>query len=285
MSEDAAETLLRNAGALLKQVGIESGYREARTLLFTAVGTLPYKSLPLFARILETEQIERFNALIARRVAHEPLQHILGHTGFFTVDLKTDPRALIPRSDSEEVVMFALERVGFNQSSVLSIADLGTGCGALLAALLEQLPNSRGTAIERSADALALATENFEALDQSSRVECFLGSWTNWTGWATTDLIISNPPYIVSDVIPTLAPEVRDHDPMDALDGGVDGLDAYREIITLARGMKPGAHLVLEIGYDQKATVTALLETAGFTDIAHRKDLGDNDRAIAATAP
>ena len=131
-----------------------------------------------------------------------------------------------------------------------------------------------------------LARENITELSLSARATVLNQSWTDWNGWADCDLIISNPPYIESAVIPTLQPEVRDHDPMDALDGGVDGLDAYREIITLgAAHMKAGAHLVLEIGYDQKDMVSALLRAANFTGLTHRKDLGGNDRAIAARAP
>ncbi|MEL7285691.1 MAG: HemK/PrmC family methyltransferase, partial [Pseudomonadota bacterium] len=155
--------------------------------------------------------------------------------------------------------------------------------GVLLAEILHRFENARGFAIERDEKALSLAAENFETLGLSARTEVFKGSWTEWHGWPDCDLILSNPPYIQSAVIPTLQPEVRDHDPLAALDGGPDGLDAYREITKLAAAqMKPGAFLVFEIGFDQKEAVSQLLLKAGFTDLRHQQDLGGQDRAIAA---
>lgn len=223
-------------------------------------------------------------ALIERRIAGTPLQHIIGETPFHAITLKTDARALIPRSDSETIVDLALELLPEDQK--LNIADLGAGTGALLLAILTQRPHAKGTAVERSVEAATLLAENIRALKMDDRATLFQGSWADWSGWAEYDLIVSNPPYIERGVIPTLAPEVRDHDPMEALDGGPDGLDAYREIITLgAAHMKSGASLVLEIGYDQRESVSALLDAQGFTGLTHRKDLGGNDRGIAAQKP
>lgn len=262
------EALTRSAGQKLVKAGIENGLQEARWLLAHAGPDQP------------------FDALIARRINREPLQHIIGSTPFYTLELKTDRRALIPREDSHEVVTLAQHCIEKASDTALKIADLGTGSGALLAALLSDLPQATGIAVEESADAMSLAQENFDALGLSDRTYSFTGSWTEWTSWSECDLIISNPPYIRSDVIPTLEPEVRDHDPREALDGGADGLDAYREIISLgAQHMKPGAHLVLEIGYDQRGAVTALLEAADFIEIRQKKDLGGQDRAVAATRP
>ena len=131
---------------------------------------------------------------------------------------------------------------------------------------------------------MSLAEENFELLGLSQRVSVFQGSWMDWPDWGECDLIVSNPPYIKSAVIPTLAPEVRDFDPLGALDGGPDGLDAYREIIIEGSAqMKSGSHLVLEIGYDQREAVARLLDASNFTNLECRQDLGGNDRVIAAT--
>ncbi|MEM1035227.1 MAG: peptide chain release factor N(5)-glutamine methyltransferase [Pseudomonadota bacterium] len=257
----------RAAVDALKAAGIENAHREARWLADHAM-----------------ESGESLDALIERRVAGEPLQHIIGSTPFHAITLKTDARALIPRSDSETIVDLTLELIPFGTSC--TIADLGAGTGALLLAILHQRPDTSGIAVEHLADAASLLRENISMLKMGERAKCVQGSWTDWAGWAQCDLVVSNPPYIQSNIIPTLAPEVRDHDPMEALDGGPDGLKAYREIIGLgAQHMESGAWLVLEIGYDQRDTVTELVEQHGFKDLVHRKDLGGNDRAIAARKP
>ena len=268
---------MRAAAISLTEAGIENGAQEARWI---------------FEHLAErdTLTLSDYLALIERRRKREPLQHILGAWAFFDLELKTDARALIPRPDTETVIELALRRLGINPFSnqtsdaAICIADLGTGSGVILATLLSRLPESSGIAIEASEAALELATENFEALGLLPRIETLATPWSDWTGWDQCDLIISNPPYIRRDVIPTLAPEVRNHDPVVALDGGEDGLDAYREIIALASAsMKPGADLVFEIGFDQKAAVSELLENAGFESLEHIQDLGGQDRGIAAT--
>ncbi|MCR9194724.1 MAG: peptide chain release factor N(5)-glutamine methyltransferase, partial [Hyphomonas sp.] len=218
---------------------------------------------------------------VGMRADRQPFAHIAGRVDFYGLELWSDGRALIPRADSECVVDLALMKIP--EDAAWHLADLGTGTGALLAVLLSQRPRASGTAVEQSAAAISLADENFETLNLTGRVQLVHSSWAEWSGWDRCDLIISNPPYIASDVIPDLAPEVRDFDPMDALDGGPDGLAAYREIIALAGDrMTSGARLVLEIGFDQKGAVTELLGSAGFVQLEYRRDLGGNDRAIAA---
>ncbi|MEM1391040.1 MAG: peptide chain release factor N(5)-glutamine methyltransferase [Pseudomonadota bacterium] len=224
---------------------------------------------------------QSLDRLVERRCAGEPMQHILGATPFHAITLKTDKRALIPRLDSETVVDLTLELLASERS--YQIADLGAGTGALLLAVLHQRPNIAGWAVESSDAACELLNENIKALGMSERADVFHGSWANWSGWSEVDLIISNPPYIEEAIIPTLSVEVKDYDPLEALNGGPDGLDAYREIIRMgARLLKDGAWLVTEIGYDQRDRVSELLKDHGFTDLIHRKDLGNRDRAIAA---
>lgn len=277
MTPDITEADIRAAARSLTEAGIENAAQEARWI---------------FEHLIEQAPPTRaaFQALIERRCAREPLQHILGSWAFFDIELKTDARALIPRADTEPVIELALRRLGINpfakqvSDTAIRIADLGTGSGAILATLLSRLPESSGIAVEASATALELAIENFEALGLLDRIETVAAPWSDWTGWDQCDLIISNPPYIRRDVIPTLAPEVRNYDPAAALDGGEDGLDAYREIIGLASAcMKPSADLVFEIGFDQKVVVSELLLKAGFENLEHMQDLGGQDRGIAAT--
>lgn len=277
MIPEITEADIRAAARSLTEAVIENGLQEARWI---------------FEHLVQqgTPSLAAFQTLIQRRCTREPLQHILGSWAFFDIELKTDARALIPRSDTEPVIELALRRLGINPfatqvpNASIRIADLGTGSGAILATLLSRLPESSGVAVEASATALELAIENFEALGLLARIETVAAPWSDWTGWIQCDLIISNPPYIRRDVIPTLAPEVRNYDPVAALDGGEDGLDAYREIIGLASAcMKTGADLVFEIGFDQKEAVSELLLGAGFENLEHMQDLGGQDRGVAAT--
>ena len=270
---------VRTGTNAIKAIVSDDAGLEARTLLLFVTGR---SRTDLYTReddVLSADETERFVALVTERLTGTPLQHLIGAVDFRMITLKCDARALIPRPDSEIVVELALE-----QSEPRVIADLGTGSGCLLLSFLSERPEVTGIGVDADGEALELARENAVQLDLAARTEFFHGSWSAWTGWRDCDLIISNPPYIRSDVIPTLNPDVRDYDPMAALDGGPDGLDAYREIIQLgAEQMKAGAHLVLEIGYDQKQQVTDLLDQAGFRNLQHRQDLGGNDRAIAAT--
>jgi release factor glutamine methyltransferase len=275
---------INKAAKELHAAGIDDARYEARNLFLLIADFSSTDLISAETRVIPNELEISYTHAIHRRCGGEPFQHIVGTTEFFGLSLKTDARALIPRPDSECVVELALEQLNHEHNG--KVADLGTGTGALLSAILYNHPNSLGIAIERSSRAASLATENLKALGLGERSEILNISWTEWSGWGDCDLIISNPPYIESAIIPTLQPEVRDHDPMDALDGGADGLDAYREIISLgAKHMKSDACLVLEIGYDQKVAVTDLLSSAGFIQIQHRKDLGGNDRAIAAKRP
>ena len=246
----------------MRKAGIDTSRLEARWLLAHAAGC---QSSDLIARgggNVSDEINSAYSNSILRRAAREPLQHIIGSTEFFGLEFLSDGRALIPRPDSEILVEAALARIPDN--APVFIADLGTGSGCLLSAILANRPLATGEGVEASQDAAELAEENLSRLGLSDR----------------------NPPYIVSAEMAGLMPEVRDHDPAAALDGGPDGLNAYREIVGLAAGrMKPGGWLVFEIGYDQRLSVGALLETAGFEAITCLKDLGGNDRAIAAQHP
>ena len=274
--------LLNSGAADLRVANLDDPVREARRLLLLASGKSPADLIAHEMDIATDDHIASFRSMIEMRAQRVPFEHIAGQVSFFGLMLRSDSRALIPRADSETVVSLALDLIP--EGATFQIADLGTGSGALLAAILSQRPKVRGIGIENDPNAILLAIENFEICGISRRADLFEGGWADWQGWSEYDLILSNPPYIQSAVIETLQPEVREFDPMVALDGGANGLDAYREIISLAADdMKPGAHLVFEIGYDQKRAVSDLLFKAGFTDLRHQQDLGGNDRAIAAT--
>lgn len=273
----------RRVAQALRDAGIELPGTEVGRMMTHVTGLSQTAEIASDRQTLTPEEAAALDAMLARRLAREPLQHILGWTWFYGLQIRCDARALIPRPDSECVVDAALARLPEGQP--LWLADLGTGTGCLLAALLSQRPEATGEGVEASPDAARLARENFGALALAARATVFEGSWADWQGWGKADLIISNPPYIASAVIPELEAEVRAHDPLAALDGGPDGLAAYREIIALAgAGMKPGAWLVVEIGYDQREAVSALMALSGFENIASGKDLGGNDRWVAGQA-
>jgi len=227
---------------------------------------------------------DTFQQIVGRREAREPFQHIAGTASFFGLEFTSDARALVPRADSEVVVEAALRLLPDRPGR--SIADLGTGSGCLLIAMLSERPGLTGVGVEADPDAAALAAENIARHRLGGRASVEVTTWKDWQGWRDVDLIISNPPYICTDVIPTLEPEVRVHDPGAALDGGKDGLDAYREIAHLARAfMRPGAPLVLEIGFDQNHAVREILSAAGLVGVGGGRDLSGNDRVVWANQP
>ncbi|MEO0606763.1 MAG: peptide chain release factor N(5)-glutamine methyltransferase [Pseudomonadota bacterium] len=274
--------LLLAATQHLQTVGISSPAYEARQLVLLASGLTAEGLIAREQDDATPAHRAALTELLDQRAARRPLAHLSGWVDFYGLRLKSDARALIPRSDSECVVDVALARIP--EQAEWRIADLGTGSGALLAALLHSRPSVCGTAIEASAEAGALAQENFDHLDLTDRAELFIGSWAAWTGWERCDLIVSNPPYIRSETLLTLEPEVRDFDPRKALDGGQDGLACYRNMLArAAEHMRAGTHLVLEIGYDQNQPVSDLLKQHGFADLSHHRDLGGNDRVIAAS--
>ncbi|MEZ5998020.1 MAG: peptide chain release factor N(5)-glutamine methyltransferase [Hyphomonas sp.] len=277
-------SLMAEAARRLAAAGVDEAQLEARLLMLAASGFSRAQLISAERDPVPTGIAEKFGAMIAERCMRRPLQHILGTTSFYGLDIVCDARALVPRADSECVVEAALALLP--EDVPLRLADLGTGSGCLLAALLANRPLASGEGVEASAAAASLARENFSRLGLAPRASLFEGSWAEWHGWAGADLIISNPPYIAEAEIATLAPEVRTHDPLAALDGGADGLDAYREIVSLAAAqMKPGAWLVFEIGHDQDAAVRGLMSAAGFTRLGGARDLGGNDRAVWGQCP
>ncbi|PKP81058.1 MAG: peptide chain release factor N(5)-glutamine methyltransferase [Alphaproteobacteria bacterium HGW-Alphaproteobacteria-18] len=284
MTPPTFDALIAAGRGRLREAGLSEANQNALMLMLHAFGDTRAALISAGNAPVPKAVEDAYLAAIERRLTREPVQHILGVTSFYGLDIRTDARALIPRIDSECVVEAALDRMP--KDAPLTIADLGTGSGCLLAALLSQRPLARGEGVEASPEAASLARENLDALHLADRGAIFTGSWAGWQGWERADLIISNPPYIASGEIGALEPEVRDHDPLSALDGGADGLDAYREILTLAAGgMKPGAWLVFEIGHDQKSALEGLIAQAGFDSIASGQDLGGKDRWVAARRP
>lgn len=219
-----------------------------------------------------------------RRLAHEPVSRILGEQEFWGLRFAVSPAVLDPRADSETIVESALACLA-DRARPWRILDIGTGSGALLAALLHELPQATGLGIDVSGEACTMARHNLAQLGLAARAHVRHCSWEDVHG-LDMDVIVSNPPYIAAQTIAGLAPEVRLHDPMLALDGGADGMVAYRSLMpVLARNLVAGGVCVLEIGEGQAAGVCALARDQGFAIAAQARDLNQIVRAISLRLP
>jgi release factor glutamine methyltransferase len=259
----------------LDAAGIAGGRFEARLLLAHALrvdqaGLLRDRDL-----MIETGV---FQPLLARRLAREPLAFITGCVGFWTLSIATSPATLVPRADSETVVEAAL--AAFPGRKMGRILDLGTGTGCLLLAVLSECPGAFGVGVDHVEQATHLAARNAAANALAGRAAFLCGDWATSLSGAF-DLILSNPPYIPTRDIAELMPEVACYEPSTALDGGADGLDAYRLVIAAVSSMlTPDGAAVLELGLGQAEAVAAIATIAGLRVEAVRCDLGGIERAI-----
>jgi release factor glutamine methyltransferase len=271
---------LCQAGQVLRAAGIEAPRQEARMLLAHVLGCREEDLLRDPRAAVPGDGGAAFSALLRRRVARAPMAHLLGRAGFWTLELDVSPATLIPRADSETIVEAALE--GFSDGG--RVLDLGTGTGALLLAVLAERPGATGVGVDRAPEAAALAARNAAANGLSGRAAFLAGDWDGAIG-GRFDLVLSNPPYIPSVDIPALMPEVARHEPALALDGGADGLDAYRRIVAaLPALLAPGGRAVLELGIGQRAAVERLAGAAGLRSLGARADLGGVERALVLAA-
>ncbi|MHB8269961.1 peptide chain release factor N(5)-glutamine methyltransferase [Bradyrhizobium sp.] len=277
------ETARRALTAQFTRAGVDSADLDARMLVGSVLGLDLTGLITAGARILNRDEAERLEGFARRRIAGEPVARIVGLKEFWGLPLRLSPATLVPRPDTETVVEAALEilRAGSRRNSPLRIADLGTGSGAILFALLSELPDAFGVGTDICVPALRTARANARQLGFVARaafVACDYAAALS----GPFDLIVSNPPYVRSAQIASLEAEVRDHDPHRALDGGFDGLDAYRRIVPqAARLLAPGGALVLEVGRGQSGEVQELLTAAGVTPTGLPKsDLAGIRRAV-----
>lgn len=234
-----------------------------------------------FERELLPEELATIRALVKRRAAKEPIAYIVGTQGFWSLDLKTDSRALIPRPDTEILIEAALKLLA--EDSTASVVDIGTGSGAIALSLAVERPGLRIAATDIDANTLELARENADLHGLGERVRFFYGDLLDALGseWPTADMIVSNPPYIAEDQRATLMADVREFEPSGALFSGADGLDILRRLVVDAfTFLTPGGHLLCEIGYDQGSSAREIFEQAGFKNVEVRKDYGGNDRVV-----
>lgn len=268
---------------LLAQAGIDEAEADARLLIEYALGVDRTTVMTRGERALTPEEIKKIDALAARRLKREPVARIIGAKEFWSLPLAIDSSVLVPRPETETVVELALDMIGnVRRTERLHILDIGIGSGALLLALLSELPRAIGTGTDISEGALQVARANARRLGLASRCE-FINCDMTAGVQGLFDLIVSNPPYVAQNDISGLAPEVRDHDPTIALDGGPDGLDCYRAIAAQApRLLAPGGRLVVELGVGQERAVSGLFSEAGLTAGETRRDLAGIPRALGA---
>jgi release factor glutamine methyltransferase len=276
---DTIGSLLCEAGTALRAAGIEEPRREARLLLGHVLGRAPGLLTTEARDPVGAAEAARFRELIQRRAAHVPAAQLTGTRGFWTLDLIVTPDVLIPRPDTETLIEAALAALP-DRASVRRVLDLGTGSGALLLAALAEFPAAIGIGVDRSPAALAVARANAGRAGLADRALFLCGDWSAALD-GSFDLVLANPPYIPSGEIAALAPEVREHEPRAALDGGPDGLDAYRAILAdLPRLLGPEGVAALELGSGQSADVSRLATSCRLDVIELRQDLGGVTRAM-----
>jgi release factor glutamine methyltransferase len=270
-----------------REARLETPDLDARLIIGHALGLDHAGLIRESERPLGARALAAIDALAARRLAGEPVARIVGVKEFWGLPFAVTPAVLVPRPETETVVETALARLDAAgaRERPLRIADLGIGSGAILVALLHELPLAFGIGTDCSMAAIETARENAGGLGVAPRaafVACDFGA----TLGGGFDLVVANPPYVATAEIATLAREVRDFDPLAALDGGPDGLAAYRTIVADAgRLLAPGALLVMEVGAGQSDAVSALAAAAGLTGIAATRDLADIPRVVSARYP
>lgn len=273
----------RALAARLGAGGREPAALDARLLLEHATGLRHADLLRDPHRPLSRREAARLEELAARRLGGEPVSRILGRREFHGLALEVRPGVLDPREDSDAAVRLAL-RLRPDRGAVRRVLDLGVGSGALLCALLAEYPDALGLGVDLSPAACRAARDNLAGCGFGRRALVAQGDWAQACGGGF-DLVVSNPPYIARDALRGLEDEVRLHDPPLALDGGPDGLDAYRAIgRDVGRIMAEGALLVLELGAGDRARVAALLNDTGLDVVGVERDAGGHERALAARA-
>ena len=273
------ESVLRDGARRLAVAQIAQPGLDARLLLGNVLGLDQSAMILAGYRQVGALDIERFAQVLSRRAGGEPVSRIIGVREFYSRQFTLAPAVLDPRPDSECLVEAALKLAG----EPTHILDLGTGSGCLLVTLLAELPGATGVGVDISPDALVVARRNAQRHGVAGRAGFVVGNWC--AGLDTTfDMIVANPPYIESDAIDALTPEVRDFDPRQALDGGGDGLECIRALARgAARVLGPGGMMLVEIGHTQAVAALGILAEHGFGPLAGSgisTDLGGRDRVL-----
>tara|TARA_R110000868_G_scaffold66594_5_gene198298 strand:+ start:77528 stop:78403 length:876 start_codon:yes stop_codon:yes gene_type:complete len=271
---------LEAAARALEVAGIEGAKAEARALAAFVTGLTPAQIFSRDDTELSDADAAQFDAVIRRRIAGEPAAYIMGVREFWSLPFKVTPATLIPRPDTESVIDLAIQLFA-DRTPPQQILDIGTGSGCLVLALLDIYADAHGIGTDISVCALSVAAENAMTLGLSNRATMVEGAWSAQQA-EPFDLIVSNPPYIPRHDIENLDVTVRDFEPLLALDGGADGLDAYRHVLAEAVDIvTDGGWIVLEVGIDQADTVTEIARNLGLLAGPRQRDIAGIDRALA----
>tara|TARA_R110000868_G_scaffold55460_5_gene172521 strand:+ start:22443 stop:23354 length:912 start_codon:yes stop_codon:yes gene_type:complete len=274
---------LRAAASELRSAGVADAMADARILAAAALGLSREDMLREPHREMDAAGLAAFDGMIDRRCRREPVARILGSREFRSLDFRLGADTLDPRADSETLVDAALAW-GKRFSGPLRVLDVGTGTGCLLLAVLHELPGATGTGTDIAAGAVEIAVRNAGLLNLAGRATFVRADWTDGVA-GRFDLVLSNPPYIETAAIAGLAPEVAVHDPVRALDGGPDGLDAYRALARrLGNCLSPEGVAIMEIGPTQCDAVTGIFEAHGFPRLEIRQDFGGRPRCLVFAA-
>lgn len=277
--------VIQKSGEFLERKGVDSPRLQVE-LLLEHVLEMPRLQLYMnFERPITDTELDRLRDCVKRRGAREPLQHIVGSTSFCGLEITVGPQALIPRPETEmlaERAWLFLNSQPSTQKRPSTVLELGVGSGCVSVAIAVNSPSTRVTAIDCSDEALELAGENVRRHELADRVELLKSEgFGQLPPEVQYDLIVSNPPYIPGSEIDTLEPEVRDHDPRAALDGGEDGLDFYRMLAEQAgKWLRPEGAMMLEFGDGQASAITKIFNDNGWTIDAVERDLADKERFV-----
>ncbi len=279
------KSLLKEAQEILEPAGVETARLDSEILLCEVLDCSREEVIARPDQTLNLEQQLKFRGWVVRREKREPIAYILGRKEFWSLDFQVNPAVLIPRPDTECLVQHFLDSVRSSPVNAPRILDMGTGSGILAVVAALEIPEAHLVAMDSSMDALQVAMDNAKNHKVKDRIYFVHGDFSKkfWEG-EPFDFILSNPPYIDSAALRTLAPEIVNHEPLHALDGGNNGLDAYRGLLPEAlRLLKPGGHLVLEIGDAQGDDVSNLiLDSGGFETPQRICDYSGHERVLSA---